>query len=134
MPKNVFSNIAQELLRRKTKLIKAMINKDGNGLTPCNQEWSKFLGLTDTRPDWHEPDEQHLSVIVTGFNFDNAMGDRRDLHSDVYVDHPESEELRLHIKQEDVSKIVCSLNMATLCSLAMVGLMQLVKDVQDQVE
>lgn len=33
------------------------------------QALAKELGV---RPDWHEPDEQEVSAIVRGTNFDNA--------------------------------------------------------------
>lgn len=71
----------------------------------------RLLRVTqDCRPDMHEPDEQGISVMVSGYNFDNAMGDNPDNNCG---------EFTVAIVQEDGSKEW--FNLATLIALARIG-------------
>jgi hypothetical protein len=62
---------------------------------------AKKLGV---RADWHEPDEQGVTVKITGKQFDNAMG------------NTDSGEINVHFYQE--GKEVGAVNLATLCAMA----------------
>ncbi len=62
------------------------------------------------RPDMHEPDEQGITVMVSGYNFDNAMGDDPNNNCG---------EFTVAIVQDDGSKEW--FNLATLIALARIG-------------
>lgn len=62
------------------------------------------------RPDMHEPDEQGITVMVSGYNFDNAMGDNP---------NDNCGEFTVAIVQDDGSKEW--FNLASLIALARVG-------------
>lgn len=64
----------------------------------------------DCRDDMHEPDEQGVSAIVTGYYLDNAMGDNP---------FNNCGEFTVAIIQDDGSKEW--FNLATLIALARIG-------------
>jgi len=62
------------------------------------QELAKQLGV---RPEWHETDEQDLTIIITGTEFDNASVEN---------------EICISIAQN--GKVVEVINLATLLAIA----------------
>jgi hypothetical protein len=58
--------------------------------------------------DWHEPDQCEVDAVVTGTSFDNAGMDY---------------EKRVHLKVD--GKRVASINLASLCALAMAAVLRL---------
>jgi hypothetical protein len=64
----------------------------------------------DCREDMHEPDEQGVSALVSGYHLDNAMGDNP---------FDNCGEFTVAIVQDDGSKEW--FNLATLIALARVG-------------
>ena len=49
--------------------------EDMRGLIGTAQRLAVFADLAQPRPDWHEPDEQGITVAVKGKKLDNAFGD-----------------------------------------------------------
>lgn len=43
-------------------------------------ELQSLAAMLQVRPDWHEPDEQGLTVQMIDGDFDNAMRDRSEAH------------------------------------------------------
>ena len=115
-----------EIGTRKRMLAEAL------NLDTKNSEWDVFRSLVDTRHDWHEPDEQGLSAIVTGTILDNAMGDRISHELDIIKDNPGTDEIRVHIRKDDSH--FCSLNLATLLAVAQVGLEEIMSVQNDSTE
>ena len=82
------------------------------------QALAKQLGV---RPDWHEPDEQGVDVVMKGTKFDNAgfwgetgIASRQELIDQGYA--PSQLEKWVVIKKH--GKPVAEVNLATLFSLA----------------
>lgn len=67
------------------------------------------------RKDMHEPDEQGITVMVSGYNFDNAMGDNPNNNCG---------EFTVAIVQDDDTAEW--FNLATLIALARIGAKALV--------
>lgn len=76
------------------------------------QKFGKRLleATKDCREDMHEPDEQGISAIVTGYNLDNAMGDEP---------YNNCGEFTVAIVQDDGHKEW--FNLATMIALARIG-------------
>lgn len=62
------------------------------------------------RPDWHEPDEQNVSAVVTGCHLDNAMGE------DQGSLPPYWQEFVVHLFVDERPEL--SINLATLLAIA----------------
>ena len=76
---------------------------------PMEKMLYRLLVVTrNCRTDMHEPDEQGISAIVTGYELDNAMGDRPNINCG---------EFTVGIKDEDENEIEW-FNLATLIALA----------------
>ena len=69
-----------------------------------------LIATKNCRHDMHEPDEQGITVMVSGYNFDNAMGDNP---------NDNCGEFTVAIVQDDGSKEW--FNLATLIALARIG-------------
>ena len=71
------------------------------------QEFAKTYGL---RKDWHEPDEQDVTAVVTGCHLDNAKGEHQ------AGMEPQYHELVVHLAVNGSYKL--SVNLATLLAIA----------------
>ena len=71
------------------------------------QEFAREYAL---RLDWHEPDEQGVSAVVTGCDLDNAFGVNQGSLAPYY------HELVVHLFIEEGHKL--SINLATLLAIA----------------
>ncbi len=70
----------------------------------------KFAAEFKVRPDWHEPDNQNVTAVVTGKSLDNAMGEDQEGLPPYY------QELVVHLFVDDSFKL--SINLATLLAIA----------------
>lgn len=70
-------------------------------------EFAKAYGL---RKDWHEPDEQDITAVVTGYHLDNAMGEDQGPLAPYY------HEFVVHLFVNESYKL--SINLATLLAIA----------------
>lgn len=72
---------------------------------------SQLKGLAlalGTRADWHEPDEQDLTVEVRGSHFDNAG----------FWPDPTGATMEMHVVIKQYDKPVAAINLATLIAWA----------------
>lgn len=73
-------------------------------------ELKAFAKESRVRRDWHEPDEQDVTALVTGVELDNACGE------DQMRIEPQYQELVVHLYRDGSHKM--SINLATLLALA----------------
>lgn len=77
------------------------------------EEFAKFARALGVRPDWHEPDEQHVYARVAGNSFDNAGFWPTE-------DRPFAapELIEQHVIFAQRGEVVACVNLATLCGWA----------------
>jgi len=79
-------------------------------LKEAREQLIKFRDENRIRHDWHEPDEQGVSAIVTGVKLDNAFGTFQPGGCTYY------QELMVHLEKD--GKLALSLNLADILALA----------------
>ena len=73
-------------------------------------ELRQAASLLGVRHDWHEPDCQGVTAVITGTHLDNAMGENQDSLPAI------NQEFVVHLKSE--GSVIHKINLATLLALA----------------
>lgn len=94
-------------------------------LITTRQSMIEFAREQGVRADWHEPDEQNLTAVVKGWDFDNAgfwgdpkFSDTNIRNCELHVLFYKTEYDELTGQTERVGAPIAAVNLATLCAWA----------------